>query len=80
MRGLPNLWVRSDEGKDTWSPYDILGHLIFGEKTDWIPRARMILEHGEARPFDPFDRFAQMKENKEKPLENLLDDFARPAQ
>ncbi len=77
LRGLPNLWVRGNEGKDTWSPYDILGHLIFGEKTDWIPRVRMILEQGEARPFEPFDRFAQMKGNKNEPLEKLLDDFAR---
>lgn len=77
LRGLPNLWVRGNEGKDTWSPYDIVGHLIEGERTDWMPRVRMILEHGEGRPFDPFDRFAQVKENKEKPLEQLLDDFAR---
>lgn len=77
LRGLPHLWVRGNEGIDTWSPYDIVGHLIEGERTDWMPRTRMILEHGEGRPFDPFDRFAQMKENKEKPLEYLLDDFAR---
>lgn len=77
LRGLPNLWVCGNEGKDTWSPYDILGHLIFGEKTDWIPRARMILEQGEACPFEPFDRFAQIKGNKNEPLEKLLDNFAR---
>jgi hypothetical protein len=77
LRGLSHLWVRGNEGKDTWSPYDIVGHLIFGEQTDWMPRARMILEHGEARPFEPFDRFAQMKESQGKPLEQLLDDFAR---
>jgi hypothetical protein len=77
LRGLPNLWVRGNEGKDTWSPYDIVGHLIEGEHTDWMPRARMILEHGEARPFEPFDRFAQMKESQNKTLEILLDDFAR---
>jgi len=77
LRGLPNLWVRGNEGKDTWSPFDILGHLIFGEKTDWIPRVRVILEQGEVRPFEPFDRFAQMKGNKNEPLEKLLDDFAR---
>ena len=77
LRGLPDLWIRGDEGKDTWNPYDIVGHLIFGEQTDWMPRARMILEHGEARPFEPFDRLAQMKGNKREPLEKLLDDFAR---
>jgi hypothetical protein len=52
LRGLPVIWVRSNEGKDTWSAFDIVGHLIFGERTDWMPRVRMILENGEARPFD----------------------------
>jgi len=77
LRGLPNIWVRCKEGKDTWSAFDIVGHLIFGERTDWMPRARIILESGEARPFDPFDRFAQLKESQDKSLEQLLDDFAR---
>src|SRR6476646_4526261 len=58
LRGLPEGWVRSNEGKDTWSAFDIVGHLIVGERTDWMARARIILESGEARPFDPFDRFA----------------------
>src|SRR5208283_4461398 len=62
LRGLPSGWVRSDEGKDTWSAFDIVGHLIVGERTDWMPRVRIILENGEARTFDPFDRFAQAKE------------------
>ena len=65
-----------NEGKDTWSAFVILGHLIVGERTDWLPRVRIILEHGEARAFDPFDRFAQ-KEVKDKTLEQLLDEFAR---
>jgi hypothetical protein len=82
LRGLPDIWVRSNEGrskngKDTWSPFDIVGHLIVGERTDWMPRARIILDHGEARPFDPFDRFAQIKETRGKSLEQLLDEFAR---
>ncbi len=77
LRGLPESWVRSHEGKDTWSAFDIVGHLIVGERTDWMPRTRLILENGEARPFDPFDRFAQSKENQDKSLEQLLDDFAR---
>jgi hypothetical protein len=77
LRGLSHLWVRGNEGTDTWSPYAIVGHLIEGERTDWMPRARMILEHGEAKSFEPFDRFAQMQENKDEPLERLLDDFAR---
>lgn len=82
LRGLPNIWVRRNEGrsdqeKDTWSAFDIVGHLIVGERTDWMPRVRVILESGEARAFDPFDRFAQLKESQEKSIEQLLDDFAR---
>jgi len=77
FRGLPNIWVRGNEGKNTWSAFDIVGHLIVGERTDWMPRVRIILQNGEARPFDPFDRFAQLKESPDKSLEQLLDDFAR---
>lgn len=76
LRGLPDTWVLGNEGKDTWNPFVILGHLIVGERTDWLPRVRIILENGEARTFDPFDRFAQ-KEVKDKTLEQLLDEFAR---
>ena len=77
LRGLPNSWVRGTEGKDSWSAFDIVGHLIVGERTDWMPRLRIILENGEARPFDPFDRFAQAKESRGKSLEQLLDEFDR---
>jgi DinB superfamily len=77
LRDLPDIWVRCNEGKDTWSAFDIVGHLISGDRTDWMPRLRIILENGEERPFDPFDRFAQMKESNDKSLEQLLDDFAR---
>jgi hypothetical protein len=77
LRGLPNFWVRRNEGNDTWSAFDIVGHLICGERTDWMPRLRIILEDGEARPFDPFDRLAQFNESQGKSLEQLLDDFAR---
>ncbi len=83
LRGLPDIWVRGnegkdgDEGKDTWNAFDIVGHLICAERTDWMPRLRIILENGEARPFDPFDRFGQLKESQEKSLEERLDDFAR---
>jgi len=80
LRGLPDTWVRGNEGskngKDTWSAYDIVGHLIVGERTDWMPRARIILEHGEARPFDPYDRFAQSRESEGQTLEQLLEEFA----
>ena len=77
LRGLPHVWVRYDfREKDTWSAFDIVGHLICGERTDWMPRVRILLENGEAQPFDPFDRFAQLKESQDKSLEQLLDDFA----
>jgi hypothetical protein len=76
LRGLPDIWVRCNEGKDTWSAVDIVCHLIVGERTDWMPRVRIVLNSGEARPFDPFDRFAQLKESQDKSLEQLLDDFA----
>ena len=76
LRGLPEIWVRRNEGKDTWNAFDIVGHLIVGERTDWMPRARIILEHSDSRPFDPFDRFAQSRESQGKSLEQLLDEFA----
>jgi hypothetical protein len=78
---LPDSWTHSNEGsidgKPTWSAYDIIGHLIVGERTDWMARARIILEHGEARPFDEFDRFAQSKQSQAPSTDQLLDDFAR---
>lgn len=77
LRGLPNALTRGNEGKDTWSAFDIVGHLIYGERTDWVPRARIILQNGEARLFDPFDRFAQFRESEGKTLDELLHDFAR---
>lgn len=76
LRGLPDTWTRSNEGGDTWSAFDIVGHLISGERTDWMVRARIILEKGESRAFDPFDRFAQERESRGKSLEQLLDEFA----
>ena len=76
LRGLPDGWVRANEGEATWSPFDVVGHLIHGERTDWIPRARIILEHGEARGFDPFDRFAQFTASEGRTLASLLDEFA----
>lgn len=77
LRGLPEVWVRRNEGNDTWSAFDVLGHLIHGERTDWMHRVRIILNSGEERPFDSFDRFAQFKESQDKSLGQLLDDFAR---
>src|SRR5262245_399983 len=77
LRDLPDEWVVHNEGPETWSPYDVVGHLIHGEETDWIPRAKMILEHGDARAFEPFDRVAMFEKSKGKSLGELLDTFAR---
>ncbi len=77
LRDLPETWTIRNEGENTWSAFDIVGHLIHGELTDWIPRARMILELGETRAFEPFDRWAQERESQGKSLAQLLDDFAR---
>jgi hypothetical protein len=76
LRGLPEPWLRGDEGPETFSPRDVLGHLIHGEDTDWIPRAELILAHGETRPFTPFDRFAFRQWVADTPTAELLDRFA----
>jgi hypothetical protein len=76
LRGLPNTWVRRNEGKDSWSPYDIMGHMVLAERDDWMPRVRLILEHGDTRPFEPFDRFTQMRGPQSSSLAQLLDEFA----
>ena len=76
LRGLPDGWIQAHEGGETWSPFDVIGHLIHGEQTDWVPRARIILEHGETRAFDKFDRFAQFELSKGRTLDSLLDEFA----
>ncbi len=75
LRGLPESWVLSNEGPDTWSAFGVLGHLIHGEETDWIPRTRIILDFGESRAFEPFDRFAQVEKSKGKSIDELLDEF-----
>lgn len=77
LRDLPEPWLVHNEGPETWSPYDIVGHLIHGDETDWIPRAKIILDHGETRPFEPFDRVAMFEESKGKSIAELLDTFAR---
>jgi hypothetical protein len=76
LDGLPREWTEAREGPGTWSALDVVGHLIHGERTDWIPRARRILEHGEELPFEPFDRFAQEREPT-RPMSELLALFAR---
>ena len=77
LSGLSPDWTDATEGPETWSPYDVVGHLIHGERTDWIPRAKIILAQGPQRCFVPFNRFAQFEESRGKSLENLLDEFSR---
>jgi len=76
LRDLPEEWTFPNEGANTWSVFDVIGHLIHGERTDWMIRARIILQSGESRPFDRFDRFAQERESQGKTLPQLLDEFA----
>jgi hypothetical protein len=76
LAGLSDEWVMNNEGPDTFSPYDVMGHLIHGEKTDWATRAKMILEFGKTKTFVPWDRFAQYEESKGKSLPQLLQEFA----
>jgi len=75
LNELPGKWIRATEGEGTWSPYDVIGHLIHCERTDWIPRARHILA-SETRPFESFDRMAQFSESQGKSLGELLEIFA----
>ena len=75
LDGICVDWTSNNEGGETWSVFDVLGHLIHGEKTDWIVRAKLILDGGE-RPFEPFDRFAQFNGSKGRSLVELLDEFA----
>lgn len=77
LRDLPDAWTLRNEGGKSWSPFDIVGHLIHGERTDWMARTRIILQHGESRAFDPFDRLGQERESQGKSLRELLDEFAR---
>jgi hypothetical protein len=74
---LPDRWTRADEGPGTWSPFDVVGHLIHGERTDWIPRVEHTLRHGDSVPFPPFDREAMFAASKGLSLAELLETFAR---
>lgn len=76
LLGLSEDWVLSNEGEGTWSPYDVIGHLIHGELTDWIPRAKIMLSNAKDKTFEPFDRFAQMNQGKKSTLKELLEEFA----
>ena len=75
LEGLAPGWIDGTEGPATWSPYTVVGHLIHGERTDWVPRARIILGQGADRRFEPYDRFAQERESAGKSLAQLLDEF-----
>ena len=76
LGGHSPAWTEATEGPDTWSPYTIVGHLLHGERADWIPRAELILAQGPERRFAPYDRFAQFHESQGKSLADLLADFA----
>lgn len=77
LAGLSGPWVMSNYGENTFSPFDVVGHLIHGERKDWLERARTILEHGPGRAFEPFDRYAMYKESEGKSIDDLLDEFGR---
>jgi hypothetical protein len=77
LRDLPETLTLRNEGENTWSPFDVVAHLIHGEHTDWIPRAKTILQSGETQPFDSFDRWGHVRETQGKSLAQLLDEFAR---
>ena len=77
LRDLPDAWTMSNEGADSWRPFDIVAHLIDGERADWMTRVRIILESGEGRTFEPFERGGHVREGAGKSLPQLLDEFAR---
>jgi hypothetical protein len=76
LHGLGSAWADATEGPETWSPYVIVGHLIHGERTNWVPRAQLILAQGPNRRFTPFERVAQSSESQRRSLDDLLDEFA----
>ena len=75
LRNLDSEWIGRNEGGETWSPFDVVGHYIHGEKTDWLPRVKIILGDGIDKHFIPFDRFAQFEDSKGKSINELLDEF-----
>jgi DinB family protein len=77
LRDLPETWTLRNEGENTWSAFDVVGHLLHGERTDWMPRASMMLQFGETKAFESFDRWGQERESEGKSLGQLLDEFAR---
>lgn len=77
LRDLPEMWTLRNEGENTWSAFDVAGHLIHAERTDWMPRVRMVMELGETQPFAPFDRWGMARETQGKSLGELLDEFSQ---
>ena len=77
LRDLPEAWTLSNEGENTWNAFEVVGHLIHGERTDWMRRVKIILQFGETREFDPFDRGGHIREIQGKSMAQLLDEFAR---
>ena len=77
LRDLPDAWTRRNEGEKTWTPSEVVGHLIHGEHADWMPRVKMILRAGESQTFERFDRLGHLREMEGKSLVHLLDEFAR---
>src|SRR5260370_33003169 len=77
LRDLPEAWTFRNEGEHTWSAFEVVGHLIHAERTDWMPRARLVLQFGETQPFQSFDRGGHLRESHGKSLGQLLDEFAR---
>lgn len=77
LRDLPDAWINTNEGEDTWTSTDVIGHLLYTEHVDWMPRAKTIREFGETKPFAPFDRFGHVELCKGKSLPHLLDEFAQ---
>lgn len=76
LGGVSDFWSQNNYGPDTFSPFDVVGHLIHAERTNWMTRVRVMLEHGEARPFPPFDRYAMYEASKGKSMAELLETFA----
>jgi hypothetical protein len=77
LRDLPETWTLQNEGENTWNAFDVVGHMIHCERTDWMPRARTVLQFGESQTFEPFDRWGHVRESQGKSLDQLLDEFAR---
>jgi DinB superfamily len=80
LTGLDHRWIENNYGAETFRPFDVIGHLLHGERTDWMARLEIILEHGESRPFTPWDRYAMRSESQGKTIDQLLEEFAMARQ